>query len=261
MKGLLTKATSASITKCGNTAASLTTSSSSRSFSASLTKPSRTTISSSTESLPFTYYGFNTTRHFASKPAGKDAKEAPKDDKKGGDAAAAAAPKKPAEPQIKLDPKIEKLIDEMMRLNVYEMKTFIEAVSKKLGVPDSVFMNPLTSNPYPAPSGMQFAASQGGAVPTGAAPAAGGAAQAAAAKAAEKPAEKSTFKVKLVKADEGVKYKVLKEIKALKPGMGIVELKKYIENLPQILKEDATKEEAEKWQKQIKEAGGEVSLE
>jgi len=161
---------------------------------------------------------------------------------------------------VKIDPKIEKLIDEMLRLNVFEMKIFIETVSKKLGVPDSVFMNPLTSNPYPAPSGMQFQAASGGVAPTGgvSAPVQGGV---AAAPKEEPKVEKQSFTVKLVKAEEGVKYKVLKEIRALKPGMNIAESKKYIENLPQILKEGVTKDEADKWQQKIKEAGGEVTLE
>lgn len=40
-----------------------------------------------------------------------------------------------------------------------------------------------------------------------------------------KAQEKTSFTVKLVKMDEGAKYKVLKEIRALKPGMNIADVK------------------------------------
>ena len=78
--------------------------------------------------------------------------------------------------------------------------------------------------------------------------------------AAEKPKEKTLFVVKFTGlATDGAKAKVIKEVKALN-GSNLVEAKKFVESAPQTLKENVTKDDAEKIQKAIEAAGGKVEL-
>ena len=96
---------------------------------------------------------------------------------------------------------------------------------------------------------------------------AGPAAPAAAASGAapaeeEKPKEKTIFTVVLKGLkDASAKAKVIKEVKALNSTMNLVEAKKFVESAPQTLKEGLTKEDAEKLQKAVEAAGGQVELE
>ncbi|KAI9217386.1 ribosomal protein L7/L12 C-terminal domain-containing protein [Blastocladiella britannica] len=97
------------------------------------------------------------------------------------------------------------------------------------------------------------------AVPVAAAPAA--AAPSAAVAEEEKPAEKVIFTVKLEKFDAAQKAKVIKEIKAMNPTMNLVEAKKFVEGAPKVVKENITKDEAEKIKKALEAAGATVAIE
>ncbi|KAL7747192.1 54S ribosomal protein L12, mitochondrial [Sorochytrium milnesiophthora] len=97
-------------------------------------------------------------------------------------------------------------------------------------------------------------------VAAAAAPAAAAAAGPAAPAEEEKPAEKTQFNVMLEKFDAATKAKVIKEIKAIVPGINLIEAKKFVEGAPKLVKENATKEEAEKIKKALEAAGATVSL-
>jgi len=77
----------------------------------------------------------------------------------------------------------------------------------------------------------------------------------------EKPKEKTIFNVKLEKFDAASKAKIIKEIKALIPGMNLVEAKKFVESAPKVIKENVPKEEAEKLMKTFTDLGATVVLE
>jgi len=77
----------------------------------------------------------------------------------------------------------------------------------------------------------------------------------------EEKKEKSTVTIKLIKVNEGDKYKVLKEVRTIKPGMNLTESKAMVDTLPSTLKEAVPIEEAKKLVEKIKAAGGEVVLE
>ncbi|CAG8513906.1 11928_t:CDS:2 [Ambispora gerdemannii] len=77
----------------------------------------------------------------------------------------------------------------------------------------------------------------------------------------EKPAEKTEFRVKLEKYEATAKTKIIREIKNIIQGMNLVEAKKFVEGVPKVIKESATKEEAEKIKKTIEDLGGFVVLE
>jgi len=84
---------------------------------------------------------------------------------------------------------------------------------------------------------------------------------AAAEEAAAKPKEKTIFNVKLSSFDAGAKPKVIKEVKALVPNLTLIEAKKFVESVPQLLKEGLPKEDAEKIKKAFEAHGAVVVLE
>ena len=86
-----------------------------------------------------------------------------------------------------------------------------------------------------------------------AAPAAGQAGDAAA--AAE---EKSEFELHLASAGEK-KINVIKEVRTI-TGLGLKEAKDLVEGAPSKLKDGVSKEDAEKFKKQLEEAGATVEL-
>ncbi|OUC45244.1 Ribosomal protein L7/L12 domain protein, partial [Trichinella nativa] len=73
--------------------------------------------------------------------------------------------------------------------------------------------------------------------------------------------QKTSFTLRLVKFDESKKITLIKEIKNVVPGLNLVQAKKYVETLPQIVKEDIGQTEAEKLKEQITAAGGECVIE
>ncbi len=82
----------------------------------------------------------------------------------------------------------------------------------------------------------------------GAAPAAGGAAEEA----------KDEFTVVLAAAGDK-KINVIKEVRAI-TGLGLKEAKDLVESAPKPLKEGVSKDDAEKFKKQLEEAGATVEL-
>lgn len=89
-----------------------------------------------------------------------------------------------------------------------------------------------------------------------AAVAAGGGA-APAAPAAE---AKTTFDVVLVSAPSDKKIAVIKAVREIKAGLGLVEAKKLVEEAPKTILEGATKADAEAAKKKLEDAGGKVEL-
>ena len=79
-------------------------------------------------------------------------------------------------------------------------------------------------------------------------PAAGGAVE----------AEKTEFTVTL-KAVGSQKIKVIKEVRAI-TGLGLKEAKDLVEAAPKAVKEDVSKEDAEKMKKQLEEVGAEAEI-
>ena len=73
--------------------------------------------------------------------------------------------------------------------------------------------------------------------------------------------EKTEFTVTLKGlSDPGKKIAVIKEVRNIIPGLGLKEAKELVEGAPKTLKEDVSKEEAEKIKQAITTAGGEVEI-
>ncbi|GAA5887902.1 hypothetical protein JCM6882_000794 [Rhodosporidiobolus microsporus] len=134
-----------------------------------------------------------------------------------------------------LSPKIAGIVDQISGLTLLEAADLVDALKSRLNIVDI-------------------------ALPAAAAPAASAAPAAAPADEPAAPKEKTVFNVNLTKIDAAQKAKAIREVKAIMPGMNLVEAKKFVESLPKTLKEGATKEEAEKLQALFKAIGAEVAL-
>jgi large subunit ribosomal protein L7/L12 len=77
--------------------------------------------------------------------------------------------------------------------------------------------------------------------------------------AAEKPAEKTEFTVQLDGFDAAKKINVIKVVREI-TGLGLKEAKDLVEGAPKPVKENVSKEEAEKFKKQLEDGGAKVSL-
>lgn len=76
---------------------------------------------------------------------------------------------------------------------------------------------------------------------------------------AEKPAEKTEFTVMLDGFDPAKKINVIKVLREL-TGLGLKEAKDLVEGSPKPVKENVSKEEAEKIKKALEDGGGKASL-
>ncbi|XP_010719739.2 39S ribosomal protein L12, mitochondrial, partial [Meleagris gallopavo] len=73
--------------------------------------------------------------------------------------------------------------------------------------------------------------------------------------------EKTHFSVRLTELKATDKVKLIKEVKNFVPGINLVQAKKLVESLPQEIKANVSKEEAEKIKTALEAAGGTVVLE
>ncbi|BGP55571.1 hypothetical protein JCM8202_002089 [Rhodotorula sphaerocarpa] len=151
---------------------------------------------------------------------------------------AAAAPQAAAK---EYSPKVAGIVDQVSTLTLLEAADLVDALKARLNIVDIA----LPAAP---------------AAPAAGGAAAGGAAAGDAEPEKAAPKEKTVFNVNLTKIDAAQKAKAIKEVKAIMTGMNLVEAKKFVESLPKTLKENATKDEAEKLAAAFKAIGAEVSL-
>jgi large subunit ribosomal protein L7/L12 len=76
---------------------------------------------------------------------------------------------------------------------------------------------------------------------------------------AEKPAEKTEFTVVLAGFDAAKKINVIKVVREI-TGLGLKEAKDLVEGAPKPVKENISKEEAEKFKKQLEDGGAKVEV-
>ncbi|KAL8569543.1 hypothetical protein ACOMHN_002089 [Nucella lapillus] len=132
-------------------------------------------------------------------------------------------------------PKIEKIVQEISQLTLLEVADLNALLKKTLNIQDAPMM-------------------------------AMGSMAAPAAKEEEEEEvaprqEKMAFTVKLTKFDEAKKIHVIRAIKALIPNTNLLQAKKFVDSIPQVVKADIPKDEAEKLKEELVAAGGEVDIE
>ncbi|KAJ8099983.1 ribosomal protein L7/L12 C-terminal domain-containing protein [Lipomyces tetrasporus] len=132
------------------------------------------------------------------------------------------------------NPKISSIVDQISNLTLIETADLVALLKSRLNIQDI-------------------------AIPTAAA-AAPAAAAAAAEPEPEPVQEKTMFNVKLDSFEAGAKPKIIKEVKALL-GLNLVESKKFVESAPKILRENVTKDDAEKIKATLEGLGAKITLE
>jgi large subunit ribosomal protein L7/L12 len=125
---------------------------------------------------------------------------------------------------------LDTLVDELSKLTVLEASELSKLLEEKWGV------------------------SAAAPVAVAAAPGAGGGA--APAEAAE---EQTEFTVVLT-AGGDKKINVIKEVRSVRPDLGLKEAKDLVEGAPQNVKENVSKQEAEEVKKKLEEAGASVTI-
>ncbi len=123
--------------------------------------------------------------------------------------------------------KLEKLVDELSALTVLEAADLSKLLEEKWGV--------------------------SAAAPVAAAAAAGPAA------AVEVAEEQTEFTV-ILTAGGDKKINVIKEVRSVRPDLGLKEAKDLVEGAPQNVKENVSKQEAEEVKKKLEEAGASVTI-
>ena len=124
--------------------------------------------------------------------------------------------------------KLEKLVDELSTLTVLEAADLSKLLEEKWGV-------------------------------SAAAPVAVAAAGGAAAAPAEVAEEQTEFTV-ILTAGGDKKINVIKEVRSVRPDLGLKEAKDLVEGAPQNVKENVSKQEAEEVKKKLEEAGASVTI-
>ncbi|KZT13145.1 uncharacterized protein LAESUDRAFT_30781 [Laetiporus sulphureus 93-53] len=141
----------------------------------------------------------------------------------------------PPPPSVSADPKLNKIVDDISGLTLLQAADLISLLKSRLNIQE-----------------IAMPAAAGPSAPAAAAPEEA---------AEEKPKEKTVFTVKLESFDASAKPKIIREVKAMVPNLTLIEAKKFVEALPQTLKENLPKEEAEKMQKTFMDLGAVIKLE
>jgi len=76
-----------------------------------------------------------------------------------------------------------------------------------------------------------------------------------------RPTAQSVFKVRLIKFDETKKVPVIKQVKDVVENINLVQAKKLVESIPQVLRDNLSKADAEKMKAKIEAAGGVCAIE
>ena len=124
---------------------------------------------------------------------------------------------------------LDTLVDELSKLTVLEASELSKKLEEKWGV--------------------------SAAAPVAVAAAGGG----AAAPAAEAAEEQTEFTVVLTGGGDK-KINVIKEVRAVRPDLGLKEAKDLVEAAPQNIKENVSKQEAEEVKKKLEDAGASVQI-
>ncbi|KAA0705322.1 39S ribosomal protein L12, mitochondrial [Triplophysa tibetana] len=133
-------------------------------------------------------------------------------------------------------PKIQQLVNDIARLTLIEVSDLNELLKKTLNIQDVGMMAMGAVSAAPA-------------------------AQASEEEAVPAKKEKTHFTVKLTELKAEDKVKLIKEVKNCIQGLNLVQAKKLVESLPQEIRANVSKEEAEKLKAALETAGGTVVLE
>ncbi|XP_068606331.1 large ribosomal subunit protein bL12m [Brachionichthys hirsutus] len=132
-------------------------------------------------------------------------------------------------------PKIRQLVSDIANLTLLEVSDLNELLKRTLNIKD-VGMMPMAASAVPA-----AAAEEEDLAPV--------------------KKEKTHFTVKLTEIKATEKVKIIKEVKNCIQGLNLVQAKKLVDSLPQDIRANVSKEEAEKLKAALEAVGGTVILE
>ncbi|XP_056362232.1 39S ribosomal protein L12, mitochondrial [Oenanthe melanoleuca] len=135
-------------------------------------------------------------------------------------------------------PKVRQLVRDIAGLTLLEVADLNALLKETLKIPDAAVMPAAAASQLPAQTAPQ---EEEEVVPL--------------------KKEKTHFTVRLTEMKATDKVKLIKEVKNFVPGVNLVQAKKLVESLPQEIKANASKEEAEKIKAALEAAGGTVVLE
>ncbi|KAM0734407.1 Large ribosomal subunit protein bL12m [Formica fusca] len=142
-------------------------------------------------------------------------------------------PPPPSRAHKVVNPKIDKIANDISALNLVEVAQLSDLLKKRLNLPDAPIM-PM-----------------------------GGFAVAPQAEEEEEQIKKqvqTSFTVKLTGFDDKQKVALIKEIKSLLPDTNLVQAKKFVESAPTIVKADLAKDEAEKLKDSLTKVGAKIEI-
>ncbi|CAM1310591.1 MRPL12 (predicted) [Pycnogonum litorale] len=127
-------------------------------------------------------------------------------------------------------PKIKKIVEEISHLSLLEVADLNELLKKTLNIQEAPMMA-MGAMPIAAASNEEDEEGSSKKVQT-------------------------AFTIKLTKYEESKKVALIKELKAQMEGMNLVQAKKFVEGVPQVVRSDINKEEAEKLKSAFESVGG-----
>lgn len=163
--------------------------------------------------------------------------------------------------------KARKVYDSIQELNFRELLALGKALQKSVNI-DLTKLVDERQKAMTAFYQMHVKAAQAASVaPVAAAPAAAASATAAEAKPAADAAPAAAAApltgiatIKLLSFPDGAKFNILREVRKLKPGMNLMDSKKMVENLPQILVKNAPAAEITQWKTALESVGAVVEI-
>jgi len=142
-----------------------------------------------------------------------------------------------AEPAKTYPPHLTSIVDQISQLTLMEVSELNELLKIRLNIADTAPMMPMGGMPMMA-------------APT-------------VAEEEEEPEEvvvQTEFKVTLKSFDAKSKIKLIKEIKNLMPELNLVQAKKFVEEVPQVLKESVSREDADALEAALKAVDAVVEI-
>ncbi|KAG1857196.1 ribosomal protein L7/L12 C-terminal domain-containing protein [Suillus tomentosus] len=140
-----------------------------------------------------------------------------------------------AAPPPPSDPRIGRIVDDISGLTLLQASDLVTLLKSRLNIQEIAM--PAASSAAPAAAQVEEAAVE------------------------EKPKEKTIFNLKLQSFDAAAKPKIIREVKALIPNLTLIDAKKFVESVPQVLKENMPKEDADKLKEVLEKLGAVVVLE
>ncbi|CAF1608237.1 unnamed protein product [Rotaria magnacalcarata] len=131
--------------------------------------------------------------------------------------------------------KIHRLVDEISKLSLVDVMDLNELLKRTLKIQDVPIMaSGGVGNAAPAPAAKKEEDDEESARPTA----------------------QSVFKIRLIKFDDTKKVPVIKQVKDVVENINLVQAKKLVESIPQVLRDNLSKADAETMKAKIEAAGG-----